>query len=493
MMMTGLSDFPLWQDEANAALLGKCILKHGIPKVILGDNYISCLPADVRFDHVWRLWGWLPLYLNAFMAFIKGTSTFWARFPYALMGALFPLIVFQSFKKFSGCKLTAACLSLFITSSYVLLLHFRQCQYYAPAIIISFLMFIFYFKADLAGFKKHTLFVVLSFILFQVNFLSWLLLLLSLSIATTLTYFISWRKNFLPMLLAGLVNLPAFIYFRIPEISNMHSSGKKVSFQNFYEGWLDLLDKLFYPFMNLKIFLVIVICALVFLLIRKQFTKLKEIIFCLLFITAYSLALNYLAKITYYRYFISLIPVIAFTFFLSVFYLFSELRLYKVLLFCIALLTIFNIHTNGLNHESLTSSYIKSLFHDAEDVNEVIINHLNKHAVKGETLLTNYGSFPIIYYTELNVGGGVSGYRYKDVKHIYPKEPIISPDWLIIRSDWKKGRSYLEKILKNGDYHEKRFKIKDLPWGNRPSPYFHYMFTQTGEPVLKIYRKNKTA
>ena len=56
---TGLDNWHLWQDEANAALLSKNILSFGYPYVFDGRNVIWPEPSDVSpSTFTWILWSW---------------------------------------------------------------------------------------------------------------------------------------------------------------------------------------------------------------------------------------------------------------------------------------------------------------------------------------------------------------------------------------------------------------------------------------------------
>jgi hypothetical protein len=66
--LLNLDNWFLWQDEANGALLAKNTLKFGFPFVFDGKNVIWPGQTDVSPDfNYWVVWGWLPIYVNAFI------------------------------------------------------------------------------------------------------------------------------------------------------------------------------------------------------------------------------------------------------------------------------------------------------------------------------------------------------------------------------------------------------------------------------------------
>jgi len=62
----------------------------------------------------------------------------------------------------------------------------------------------------------------------------------------------------------------------------------------------------------------------------------------------------------------------------------------------------------------------------------------------------------------------------------------IEADWIIIR----KGRGhqrYLRFLSRN--YQAITLDYPDIPWGNRPDPFYHKYRTVTNEKRLVIYKK----
>jgi hypothetical protein len=171
-LFKNLDDYLLWQDEANAALLGRNILTYGVPRVFDGKNLLLFIHSDVDESLIWRLWGWLPLYLNALTYQAFGISTWGARFPYALMGLGF--LVWAFFRvRMEKPFWFAALFILLNVFSVPLLVHFRQCQYYGPSIVLTGLLF-FLGQRDLARPRTRAAFVLTSFLLFHTHLLIWM-------------------------------------------------------------------------------------------------------------------------------------------------------------------------------------------------------------------------------------------------------------------------------------------------------------------------------
>lgn len=137
LVFAALGDRALWDDEAQTAILGRQVLRHGLPMMQATDN----LPTDRadRADFNDRLvftWNtWLPPYLVAASFAVLGESEFAARLPFALAGLLTMLLVVAAARRMSPDQPWYAVLALLLlTLSVPFLLHVRQCRYYAIAI-----------------------------------------------------------------------------------------------------------------------------------------------------------------------------------------------------------------------------------------------------------------------------------------------------------------------------------------------------------------------
>ncbi|MBT5877091.1 MAG: hypothetical protein HOH43_26960 [Candidatus Latescibacteria bacterium] len=128
------------------------------------------------------------------------------------------------------------------------------------------------------------------------------------------------------------------------------------------------------------------------------------------------------------------------------------------------------------------ASYLCEITHDYKGPNEAIVNYFNAHADSNETVLTNYSTPSLIFYTALKV------YYTRDFSNL----PISDPDWVIIRrTPWatpapaqvQHFRSTYEQISLDGP---------DLVWENRPDPADHLFAVPDTTPNMVIYRKSRT-
>jgi len=138
LLFANLGDRALWYDEAQTALLARQVLERGQPVFDLAGNIPTDRADGADFDSGGRfVWNtWLPLYLVAGSFGIFGESEWSARFPLALAGLSSLLIAYGLAKRLlsrvSHGGLIAAILLLSCVS---LLLHLRQCRYYALVVL----------------------------------------------------------------------------------------------------------------------------------------------------------------------------------------------------------------------------------------------------------------------------------------------------------------------------------------------------------------------
>ena len=486
-----LDDYPLWQDEANAALLGQNILAYGVPRVFDGNNLLVFIHSDVDESLIWRLWGWLPLYLNALTHQIFGVSTWGARAPYALMGLGFLAWAFFHVRA-RRSSWVAAILLLLCTFSVPLLLHFRQCQYYAPSIVFTGLLF-FIGQSDLARRRTRAVFALTSFLLFHTHILIWL----ASMAASGARHVVSVLKGACrakdlawTYLLALLFALPGVFVYRPWEFTRDHQTRigfdaltylKKLAFD------LANLVEPIYGFHAFAISATLILVALPALRRSVSAQTGMPFAFCLV----YFLFISLLSRNAYFRYFAPLIPIFFYGLALLAEALFARKRTLGALFLAALLVTnVLQIRfSRGGQPYSVFRQYLYELTHENADVNEAIVDHLVENSRPTDVVFTNYGAFPIIYYTRLRVGGGPTGYLLPSVRQRVPVETVRRPDWIIIRQSFAAHKDALIELREGGDYERVPLDGVDTIWGNRPSPYFHHFVTPSEGPPIELYRR----
>ncbi|MBI4313969.1 MAG: glycosyltransferase family 39 protein, partial [Candidatus Omnitrophica bacterium] len=147
LLLTHLSSSGLlWQDEAETAVLAKNILRFGYPKVSDGINRINPGLAMGPYG-AWAYHPWLQFYITALSFIFFGATTVAARFPFALAGIFCILLSYRLARMIFHSIWAARIFGLLMLTSVPLLLHFRQCRYYALATLATGGALAAYFKA----------------------------------------------------------------------------------------------------------------------------------------------------------------------------------------------------------------------------------------------------------------------------------------------------------------------------------------------------------
>ncbi len=127
---TNLGEAPLWQDEAETAILARNTLKFGLPKSFDGINLVSqSQGTDYNAAYTWNYSPWLGIYAAAASFRLFGESTFSARIPFTIAAILSLLLIHRLAQRWSGNR-TVADITLWLTLlSAPYILHARQCRY----------------------------------------------------------------------------------------------------------------------------------------------------------------------------------------------------------------------------------------------------------------------------------------------------------------------------------------------------------------------------
>src|SRR5438445_378449 len=146
LIVPGLGDRYLWDDEAETALLAKNVIRFGVPVAWDGASLISqeC-GSDYDANYLWRQTPWLPIYLTAASLSVFGASAFAARLPFALLGILAVPSMYLLARRLFAARLTALVAAGSLLFSVPFLLHVRQCRYYALAIFAAIWILYFFF------------------------------------------------------------------------------------------------------------------------------------------------------------------------------------------------------------------------------------------------------------------------------------------------------------------------------------------------------------
>lgn len=488
--LSDLSDLPLWQDEANAALLGKNILTFGVPQVFDGLNYASYHRDDTFVNGVWKLWGWLPLYLNAGMYRISGANTFMARLPYGLMAVLFMLYGFRRLKAAYPSDRTAELFCVLALFCVPFALHVRQCQYYAPSIIVSFLLF---YEATRSDFSHSRFWLCLQVVLINTHVLIWFTTNAGLYVILALrcwfnTLFI--RAVLLLALKTTCVTLPFFLFYRPWTLAGTYTFLQDQI--PFFQKHVLYLQSVLHPFMVLAWGIIIVMIG-AWCLKTASRPVAHDCVFGIVFFLVYMTAMTLASGFFYYRYFIPCVLPLLLSVALILNVCFKQSAfLPKFCGFTLLIYYILALRGPSLSESfSLTKLFVQELLTQSEDVNEIVVSFLQTHASPEDTIAMNYGAFPVIYYLNNPVIGGPLQYRLPVSSGMKSALPSVAyPDWVVIRQHFLIDQPYYRHLVSDG-YQALTLEGYDTPWGNRPDPYEHHFETPVSDKRIIIYKRTR--
>jgi 4-amino-4-deoxy-L-arabinose transferase-like glycosyltransferase len=138
LLFANLGDRALWYDEAQTALIARQILEHGRPVFDLAGNLPTDRADRADFDSdglfIWNTW--LPYYLVAGSFGMFGKSELAARLPLALAGLLSLLVAYGLGRRLlTGVPHGGPIAAALLLTCVPLLLHLRQCRYYALVVL----------------------------------------------------------------------------------------------------------------------------------------------------------------------------------------------------------------------------------------------------------------------------------------------------------------------------------------------------------------------
>ena len=132
-----LGHYALWDDEADTALFAQSVWRTGDTYAMLDHNLIAHTNGQELKDLRNRYIPPLGFYLAApFVGFASG-SAFAARLPFAICGLATILLMLVWLWRAQSSVSTWLLMSMGILGNVSLMLYFRQCRYYSPAIFAT--------------------------------------------------------------------------------------------------------------------------------------------------------------------------------------------------------------------------------------------------------------------------------------------------------------------------------------------------------------------
>jgi hypothetical protein len=196
LLLWGLSNPYLWQDEAATAVLAQRMLRFGRPLAYDGVNLITIdhfaaeesdsidqrttTPSaaidfyvrrgDLKADTVWKWQPWGQFVIAALSFKILGATTLAARLPFALASIVTVLLLYRFALAYFESSQIALFASVFLALNAYWILHSRQCRYYSLSSLFLMLTLASYARWQWGGRCGAALFVISAWCWFQVDY-----------------------------------------------------------------------------------------------------------------------------------------------------------------------------------------------------------------------------------------------------------------------------------------------------------------------------------
>lgn len=511
----------MWNDEAEAAMFGRHILKYGYPK-IHGDRYtLFASPLELKDavhdqhdSFVASTWG--HFYLGALGVWWGGNSvddyqrTWRLRFPFVIIGLIgLGIVLLLTVSLLGGttiARLSAAILFIFIEATSVLLcLHLRQARYYAIAVFVGALFLLFYLRwmnQEKARCWSYIIGGSLALILSFQAFYPFFFILCATTTLHQAWHAIlrwrsggEWRNRFLggmsPIIIAVVLQLPLFAYFQV------FTSIGAFGIDNFgVAQYFDNLRRIVAILAQYDWLIPAVALQVIVIVCRSRFRALA-----LPAVTRMSTATDFvlilwgvhlfvIARIPFLfeRYFVHLQPLLPMLIILNLGILLS-LRLRRHVLLCYLGLVLLAGCVNFDRRLLLLQDYVQELRHEYHGPIDFVVAYVRQHYAHPDRLIvaTNYEEQVYMYYLECRTIVGFAGQNID-------ADLFETPDIVIIRQHWPRYKEALAGFLKRADYETIRLPVRDYPVNNIPTLMYQHghlfesPIVRPGPDSLTIFR-----
>jgi 4-amino-4-deoxy-L-arabinose transferase-like glycosyltransferase len=505
----------LWEDEAETALLGRSILRSGLPYAWDGANLVSQEESrEFGSDYLWRWSPWVQFYLAAGSMGLFGDSTVAARLLFAILGlSTVPLTYVLALRLF-GSPVVARLSAFFLAVSVPFLLHARQCRWYAPSYVLTACLLLAFIDMDKGKYKAQIGFVVSALLLWHTNFHAALGLLFALALGAPI---FRPERNFLvrvgiALLVAGLLILPSYFFFTSFRVAREMTQLSKcfTHFAQYAGEYFSFMLPM--PVLAILVYWLATRRPAVALVLEWRRGALFLLTICLGVVVYLSFGPWH-----FFRYMSVLLPVTSVLMALGIFLIINMRLWLGIVAICTLLFTdILHLLPLGLLDAPGTKSkshlvaaagpfgfpivcYLGELTRRIDDPEFIVAQYLNSHARADDVVLVSYGELPLQFYTNLKIRGGISGLPIPD-----------DPDWFFLRhkvmsmvpgKDGDVVRFLQEKLTvkKQLNGHEvyelkENYRAVDLPGkdfhlGNCPEPSTHDFDVPADAPGMLLLQK----
>jgi 4-amino-4-deoxy-L-arabinose transferase-like glycosyltransferase len=470
LLLSNLGNHYLWNDEAQTALIGKAILRHGVP---MGrdeiNSYSGAFGAELGADGMMKWQPPLQFYVVAGSFQLFGTTTWAARLPFALAGIGCVLLVYYLGRELFGTRAGMVASALLAPCVSFLLLA-RQCRYFS--LVTLFALAAVHQYALLPRNRRNT---PLLLILFLVLLFYSQTIYYGIVVATIVAHAVLCRREALrrtAVAVAGTVVLvvPWLMYGSLAKYRAMYPGlftwGQLVTFGGIY------LSRLVDLFNDWLLLLIAVAVGLVHKYgVRRARVAIPDGLVLLVIFGGVTLVVVSLASAgPFFRYLTPLIPAAALVAAVALEPLYAMSRVAGTA-------AVVLLGTGGDMR-----SYVYELTHDYDGPIEGIVKYLQKNASDRDTVVITYGDLSLKFYTGLRILGGLTG---EDLSDAGSARFIILRNHYVCWGDMA-VRDYVLAHVDLSRYEATTLDYPDVTFENREDPREHLFWTASNVPGVVI-------
>jgi len=496
LLLWGLSNKYLWQDEAATAVLAQRMLRFGRPLTYDGVNLITIDyfkaedPATIdqrttnpqaavqyyidhgyiKPDTSWRFQPWGQFIVAAISLKALGSTTLAARLPFALAGIAVVVLLYRFVLTNFGNPLMASLAAVFLVFNAYWILHSRQCRYYPLSSLFLVITLMAYARWQRGGRWGAAAFVLAAWCWFHVDYGTfWPVMLVLFVDAFVAERHNLWRPALVGTVLA--VAIAPFLYYF--ELWRRRAVIPVGTFRQRF--WINLFNINEYV-----VPLVIVLAAIALLAWRWRTLAAVErrmVAIACATIVAFTLWVPLAAPVAFLRYVIMVAPLGCL---LAAWVLVRSCGSRVGLVWLgAAVLIITPWMGKPLHLLRRPPSWFWSarflrpelrilaaeVFGHRPDPNRIVIEWLKQNAAPSDEILINYEDVPLMFYLPNPIRGGVAAFRAED-------DAKVRPQFVILRRSvpFLHWPVYLRELGRYQWSEVSSVRAPDIPWGNDPDP-----------------------
>ena len=491
LLLWGLGNPYLWQDEAATAVLAQRMLRFGKPLAYDGVNLItidhsaaedsrSIEPrtrdpqsainfyvdrGDFKRDTAWKWQPWGQFVVAALGFKVLGATTFAARLPFAIAGVITVLLLFDfTLKYFEDSQLAVLASSFLVLNSYWIL-HSRQCRYYSLSSLLLMLTMTSYARWQGSQRWGAPMLVAAAWCWFQVDYGTvWPVLGVLFADALIAQRRNWWRPLLVAAALAAAIAPFAYYY----ELWGRRSVRDGTWLQHFMLN-LSNMNEYFLP--------TLILAAAVFIsLSRSQKLIGPERRLITVSCATFIALLFWIATVTpapFLRYIVATAP---FGCLLTAWVLVRLGSSHRAITWVGAAVFVFTpwlglpLHAVPLKQRDIAivrpelRILFKNVFGHRADPNRLVVEWLKQNAAPNDEILINYEDIPLIFYLPNPIRGGIAAFRVEDDA----KKP---PDFLVLRRSADFGHwDVYQRETQRYKWNPIPLHAPDIACGNCPDP-----------------------